>query len=339
MTVHRRIPLDARAEWERALADIPHAFAHTWGHCRSVFLSTGLPTYLYCFERKGVRIVCPLSERRFHGEADIVTPYGFNGFAGTGSCPGFPEAWAEFAGREGYVCGYIGLNPVLETASYYAPRLAKAHNSVFVLDLRAPMEQLLEAVRPKRRSQLRAPLPAHTRIVWDTERLTAFFLASYSEFMRRVGAAPIYHFNATTLSSLCSQESVFLVGAEVEGRLEAVVVFGYTGWMADYLFSLALPHGRHHSARLLWCGVERLQALGVPLLNLGGGARPNDGIAEFKRRFGARELPLISLRQVYRPDVFQTLCRAAGVEPRDGGYFPPYHAPPVAAGPSREEIA
>jgi hypothetical protein len=120
--------------------------------------------------------------------------------------------------------------------------------------------------------------------------------------------------------------------------VEAVVVFGYTAWVADYLFGVALPHGRQHSARLLWSGVERLHALGVPLLNLGGGARPNDGIAEFKRRFGARELPLMSLQQVYRPEVFRALCLAAGVEP-DGGYFPPYHAPARATSESGEEIA
>ena len=61
------------------------------------------------------------------------------------------------------------------------------HNSVFVLDLRAPMEQLMEAVQPRRRTQLRAPLPPDTRIVWDRERLAAFFMETYPEFMRRAG--------------------------------------------------------------------------------------------------------------------------------------------------------
>jgi hypothetical protein len=174
---------------------------------------------------------------------------------------------------------------------------------------------------------LRASLPAGTRIVWHTERLAEFFLASYAEFVRRVGAAPVYHFSPETLTFLCSVENLFLVGAEVEGRLEAVAVFGYTPNLGDYLFAVALPQGRHHSARLLWCGVERLRSLGIPLLNLGGGARPNDGIAEFKRRFGARELPLFGLRQIYRAEAFDALCRAAGVGSNVNGYFPPYHAP------------
>jgi hypothetical protein len=113
----------------------------------------------------------------------------------------------------------------------------------------------------------------------------------------------------------------------VDDRLEAVVMFGYTPHVDDYLFGVALPEGRRHAARLLWCGIERLRSLGVPLLNLGGGARPNDGIADFKRRFGATEAPLLGLKQVYRPDVFERLCRAAGADPNGGGYFPGYHAP------------
>jgi hypothetical protein len=339
MTVHRRIPLEARSEWDSALEGIPHAFAHTWSHCHAIQLTTGLPTYLYRWERGAARLVCPLAERRFRSQADIVTPYGFNGFAGTGDCAGFRDDWIEFAVSEGYVCGYIGLNPVLRTQTYYAPETAVTHNSVFVLDLGAPLEQLMERVQPRRRTQLRAPLAPDTRIVWDRERLAAFFMETYPEFMRRAEAAPIYDFNRATLSSLCSQESVLLVGAEVNGSLEAAVVFGYTTWVADYLFGVALPPGRHHSARLLWCGVERLHALGIPLLNLGGGARPHDGIAEFKRRFGARELPLHSLRQVYRPEEFRALCLAAEVEPQDEGYFPPYHASARAADPPGEGIA
>ena len=37
-----------------------------------------------------------------------------------------------------------------------------------------------------------------------------------------------------------------------------------------------------------------------------------DDLAEFKRRFGAAELPLRSLRQVYRAGVYESLCRERG---------------------------
>ncbi|MBA3496242.1 MAG: hypothetical protein H0T86_03980 [Gemmatimonadales bacterium] len=327
MIVHRRTPVEAREAWEEALLGIPHAIAHTWGHCYAMHLSSGLPTYLYQFESGTVRVACPLAERRFRGQADIVTPYGFGGFAGTGDCPTFPARWAEFVAGEEYVCGYLGLNPVLRNDTYFDPRSVHTSNSVFTLDLRQPPERLFANLHANRKRQLREPLAPGTRIVWDNERLSAFFLEQYPVFVDRVSAAPVYRFSPATLSFLCALDGVFLVGAEVADRLEAVAVFGHTGYVADYLFGVALPEGRHHAARLLWCGAERLRSLGVPRLNLGGGARLNDGIAEFKRRFGAEEAPLLSVRQVYLPEAFARLCRSAGVEPDSTGYFPAYHAP------------
>ena len=327
MTTHRRIPIDSRAAWDDALLGIPHGFAHTWGHSHAIQISSGLPTYLYHFESGGCRVACPLAERRFQGHPDVVTPYGFGGFVGTGACPGFAERWTEFASSQGYVCGYIQLDPLPGGDAYAAPGTALMGNTVFVLDLRQPPEVLFAKLHANRKRQIREPLPAGVSIVWDPARLSAFFLRQYPEFVQRVGAAPIYRFSPATLSFLCSLDTVFMVGAEVGDRLEAVVMFGHTVHVGDYLFGVSLPEGRRHAARLLWCGVERLRSLGVPLLNLGGGARPDDGIADFKRRFGASEVPLLSLRQVYLPGLFERLCQAVGADPRAGGYFPPYHAP------------
>ena len=58
------------------------------------------------------------------------------------------------------------------------------------------------------------------------------------------------------------------------------------------------------SAPLVWAGAARLPDMGVPKLNLGGGARRDDGIAEFDKRFGAMRLRLGALKQMYRPHVF-----------------------------------
>jgi hypothetical protein len=69
---HECIPLDSPGAWKDALQDIPHAFAHTWESCRAVYLTTRLPTYLYCFEDESARIVCPIAERRKLGLANCV---------------------------------------------------------------------------------------------------------------------------------------------------------------------------------------------------------------------------------------------------------------------------
>jgi hypothetical protein len=64
-------------------------------------------------------------------------------------------------------------------------------------------------------------------------------------------------------------------------------------------------------------------------LNLGGGVKENDGVAEFKRRFGADEVPLRNVKQVYRRDIYEELCAEAGVDPHASAYFPAYRDPPV----------
>ena len=116
---HKCIPIEAPGPWNDALCGIPHAFAHTWESCYAMRLTTGYPTYLYCFENASVRIVCPIAERRSDEGIDIVTPYGFSGFAGTADCTDFPRYWREFVRERGYIAGYISLNPALENRSYY----------------------------------------------------------------------------------------------------------------------------------------------------------------------------------------------------------------------------
>ena len=79
--------------------DIPHAFGHTWENCYAMSLTTRHRTFLYHFETNGARIICPIAERRYAGQVDIVTPYGFSGFAGVGQSMEFSQAWLRFRAR------------------------------------------------------------------------------------------------------------------------------------------------------------------------------------------------------------------------------------------------
>ena len=75
------ISLNSKKEWDEALKGINHSFAFTFENCHAMSLTTGFNTFLYCYEKEDVKIVCPLSERSYNGYTDIVTPYGFSGFA------------------------------------------------------------------------------------------------------------------------------------------------------------------------------------------------------------------------------------------------------------------
>jgi hypothetical protein len=326
MTNHKRIPLESPIEWRNALNGIQHAFAHTWENCHAMHLTTGFRTYLYCFEAENVRIVCPIAEREFEGYIDIVTPSGFSGFVGTGECPDFPRYWREFVGERGYVCGYIGLNPIFENKTYFDSNELYSYNNIYVLDLTLSRDELFSKLSTNRKRQIKEWEKNSVGLLLDKRVLKEFFLANYVEFFRQKEAAPVYSFSAATLESLFALDNVAMVGVSLE-NVEATSVFTYTPHAGDFLFNVSLPKGRHHSAALIWYGVNYFKSIGVPTLNLGGGVRANDSLAEFKQRFGGKKLTLSCLKQIYDKTLYAAMCARVGADPADRtGYFPAYRS-------------
>jgi len=292
--------------------------------------STGYRTFLYCFENERLRVVCPVAERPIGDFADLVTPYGFSGFVGTQPCPGFAEHWWRFAESSGYVCAYLVLNPVLTDASYFAG-VAKRHRTVYTLDLSLGEHELFARLSTNRRRQVRRAERHPEVFVRDRERLSEFFVRVYPEFMKRHAAADVYRLSDRSLTRLCESPDVVMVGAQQDGEIVAVSLFGATGYCGDFLYNVSVPGGEAHSAPLIWEGARALVAAGVPVLNLGGGVVEGDSLAMFKERFRGEARPLESVQQVYRPDVYESLCEMADVSSAAGGYFPAYRSSRVSA--------
>jgi hypothetical protein len=322
------ISIDSPSEWRKSLEGIEHAFAHTWESCYAMQLTSGMDTYLYCFEMGDVRVICPISERRFQGFVDIVTPYGFSGFAGNKDCSDFPRYWTDFVEQRGYICGYIGLNPLFENGTYIETAEVYRNNEIYALDLTLSTDELFANLSQNRKLQLKNWDKILPNLVHEKHTLKNFFLANYRDFFRKRNASKVYSFSVDTISSLFGLDNVLVVGAQDAGEVEAVSVFGYTPYGGDFLFNVSLPQGQHHSATLLWYGVNRLKSLGIPMLNLGGGVHKNDGVACFKQRFGGRSLTLGCLKQIYEQDIYRKLCQRVNADHTDlAGYFPPYRKP------------
>lgn len=322
---HELIPLTEPDRWNASLAEVPHGHAHTWGFCHAVALTTGLPTYLYRYERASALVICALSERELSGLTDVVTPYGFGGFAARGSSERFPADWAEFARSRAWVCGYLALNPLLRSAEGFPDDEIHVHNHLYVMDLRGSAEEVFRRLSQNRRRQLRDWPSAAAGLNHDRRALIRFFVDTYADFFERKGAGSATRFAPETMAAIGALDDVLMVGDGAEGRIEAVAVFGHTPTAGDYLFNVSLPGEERRAVQLIWSGVEQLRELGVPSLNLGGGVREGDDLAEFKRRFGAAERPLVSLRQVYRPRAYDCLCGRSGASLEDrAGHFPAY---------------
>jgi hypothetical protein len=327
-TREQLIPLEAPDRWRRALARVPHGFAHTWEHCSAMHLSTGWPTALYEVETPAAVFLCPLAERIFDGTVDVVTPYGFSGFAGAGCDDELPGLWRRFAQERGYVAGFIMQNPLLGDVPYQVPGEVHQRKHVFAIDLTQAVDEMFARLHPMRRRQLREWPQVAAGLVLERAELTTFFLDRYPSFVRARNATAVYDLAPASLAFLAGLDNVLMVGAADRGQVTAVSMFGYTATGGDYLFNVSVPEGRRHSAALIWYAVLRLRALGVPWLNLGGGVAEDDGLARFKQRFGAEVLPLTYLKQVYDPVTYTQLCRRDGVDPDDlTGWFPPYRGP------------
>jgi hypothetical protein len=315
------VPLSARDRWEQALEGLAHGFNHTWEHCSAISLTTGLETFLWCFGEGSDGLICPLMERPFDEFRDVATPPGISGFAGHGEPERLRSAWEKFTGQAGYVAGYVGLNPLFSPEPW---RVADGgYNSLFALDLRLSRDQLRARMDRNRQRELRTYEELSGRMITDRERLARYLRETYAAFAARA-LPPSLRWTPATLEAYCSARQVLLVGLDGPDGVEAALMYGYTAHGADLLLLDASPGGRRHSAVLTWHAVERLQDLGVPLLNLGGGAHHDDAISRAKQRFGADRYSLTALREVYDPATYALLCRRTGVDPEAPGYFPAY---------------
>jgi hypothetical protein len=319
------IPGNDQAAWERALEGVPHAFAHTWTSCAAMSGTTGATTWLYCWESEDGRAVCPIAERPYGGVIDVCTPYGFSGFTGTGDWRRAVADWKDFAASRGWVCGYLVINPALVDPAVFDPAEVRTHNELYLWDLRRTEEELFAALSDNRRRQVRTAERSFAGLEIDSPPCRQFVLDHFNKFYESKSARSVYQLSNATLEMLLSSPHTILVGARGAANIEAVCIYVQTPYVADYFAGIHTADGRTYSAALLWRGALELKRRGVPVLNLGGGVVPGDGIADFKARFGTTRAPLSALAQVYQPDVFARLCADAGVDPNDGsGYFPPY---------------
>lgn len=302
----RLVPRADAAAWDRALDGLPHAIAHTARYQRD-------DAFLFVAEGPRGRAVCPLVTRARGTARDVYTPYGFSGFTGVGELDGLYEAWLASGRTEGWVAGYAMLHPVLGVDLPSTPLTES-----YVLSLEG---DLLARMSSRRRAKLRKD---QTPIVDDRDENTSRFLDLYPAHAERVGAAAVYHFSRERLLAWCHHPEVLLVGARgASGEVDAVAMFG-AGTCAEYMLLARTADAVALAEPLLYAGFLRLRERGHTVVNLGGGIRPHDGVAEFKRRFGATPTPVRAVRTVFDAAAYADLCAAANVDPGAPGYFPAY---------------
>lgn len=293
--------------------------SHSWAFCQALSHS-GIDPKLALVRGGSARLVIPFFERRWRGETDICTILSVSGAAMHASDSGLLDAWAAFSSSRGWVAGYLQLEPESSIGGIAG---AMPGNQVLLLDLtgRDPLANASSIIRRKiRRAEAQG-----ARIIEDRAKLAAAVLRLYPLTMIRSGARRHYQFSDETLRRWTLDPDILAIGAAAGEDVDTVALFPVSGTRAEYHIAASSEAGRELSAWLIAQAIAKLKQLGVVSLNLGGGVSPGDGLHQFKKRFGGRELPLHAVRQIYRPDIYESLCRAAGASP-DESWFPAYRA-------------
>lgn len=327
---HSLVDLDDAGAWDAALAGITHSHAHTRAHVAAFAASSSDGTFLYtCSDDDETTLVaCPLSVRGEPGERDVYTPWGFSGFATARRLPEFAGEWQEFAAAQGWVASYIFQNPLLPVDLGFRSSAFGSSTACSVLDLSLSSDELLARMSTRRRSELRRWMREPAEVTSDAHEVLGFVLSTVDEFFTARNAPEVYYFAERTWSLLLGVPSVWSIAVRENGRVVSTCIFGESSGLVEYLFGFSLP-GAAHTAPLIWEAIAHYGRQGASSLNLGGSVRPGDGVGEFKRRFGPREMPARRVRLVHRPDAYSALCDRAGTDPDPTGYFPPYRRRPA----------
>lgn len=315
------VSLDQQERWEAALSTdgLP---SHSWGYARAL-RDSGIEPELAVVRSGGSRMLLPFFAREWAGTTDIATVPGLSGASIDPASPAPLATWRRHAEEQGWIAGYIQLAPGCELVRDDRKEELGAHNEVYLLDLRQedPLSNASEIVRRKIRRAERSG----ATLVEDLGLLAGAVVELHPQTMRRVGASSVYDFSSATLESWTAYSGSLALGARLEEKIEAVTLFVVRGPRAEFLLNGSTDSGRELAAWLFAEAIPRLRERGVEWLNLGGGIRPGDGVAQFKQRFRPEARPLRRVRQIYDESRYAELCARAGVG-LDSDWFPAYRS-------------
>jgi hypothetical protein len=309
--------LGDRRRWEEVEA---HGVtpSQCWRYSAAL-VHSGMQPKLAIVEAGGSRLLLPFVERCWNGQTDIAT---IPGLSGASIVPGSADPlarWHAFAAAQGWVAGYIQL------AADSHPNVpaevgAVERTQMFFLDVRR--WNLRRTASLIIRRKVAAAVRAGATVSADRAALGTVLPQLYFETLSRFGGASTIA--AATIEEWSRDPRNLVLGAALNGTVEAVHLVHVHGDAAELHLVGTSERGRTFSALLYTAVIERLQAMDVTRLNLGG-AQAESGLGQFKCWLGGTPRPLQSISQIYHRVRYEALCRNAGVGP-DETWFPAYRA-------------
>lgn len=327
---YEKYSLDDREGWNAALKGIEHPCTHTHIYNKAISASSGLATFLYVFQNESGKIAIPLSVRKKEfGYPEIVSPYGFSGFAGSDAVlltKDLKKQFYDMCISEEYITVFIMQHPLVKLPTEIWGDCMGSRHVLYFMDLARDIEELWGNMSHGHRYEIKKnEKNIGVRLITDKAVLKDLFKVLYRETLDRVNASAIYNFSNETFDMLIGSEQTFLVGVESEGTIEAISLFLYTGHSAEYFLNASSLSGRQYTRLLLWSAIRELKTRGIRYLHLGGGIRNEDALGEFKSRFGGTVVSSQIIKKILLPQGYDYLCsRYLKATTLKEDYFPPY---------------
>jgi hypothetical protein len=309
------LTLADRQRWEDAEEGaVP---AQCWRYSAAL-VKSGHEPRLAIVDADGSRLLLPFIERSWNGHTDVATVPGLSGASVVPASASPLTRWRAFATSQGWVSGYIQL--AAETHPNVPADIETVlQTEMFLLDTCA-WDLRRSASRIIHRKVARALQLGAVVMADDRAALTAGLQRLYPDTLARFGGR--LQLSPDTLDEWSLDPRNLLIGVALNGVVEAVHLIHTHGRSAELHLAGVSEIGRGLSALLYSAGIERLKAMGVRRLNLGGA---HAGLHMFKSWLGGTPVPLRSVRQVYDRARYASLCAAAGVG-SDEAWFPAYRA-------------
>jgi hypothetical protein len=310
-----------RALWE-ALAD-PDAPSQAWAYAAAL-AEEGIVPQLVRLRAGGGAVTFAFHVRERDGVADVATLPGLSGAVIRGAPGAALALWRAHARAERWVAGYVQLGPgngEHPLAAEVAPDRVGAHNVYHVFDLARWSRQ--DSIGHNLRKSLNRIDRQGVELVTGPE-VAAAFPGLLAQAHGRFGSPP--PFGPACLEAW-ARGGARHFGARLEGEIVIAGLCHQAGQAIEGHLVGASEAGRPLHAWLFCAIAEACAAEGLGRFNIGGYGVAGDGLHQMKARLGAVEVPMRSLRQVHDPDRFAAICAAAGVDPGDERYFPPWRRP------------
>lgn len=328
---HTKVELKSRSEWMNSLQGIRSSPFHSWSYCSAMSISSGLPISLHVFEENNKKCVIPLCTReKKKGFFDLVSPYGFGGWAGHDgmlSSKYLKQVFWDFCVSNGYVTAYIMQHPLFPlNRRVWKDQIQENHN-LHILDLALEQDRLWTRLRKGHRYDLKkVEREKSSQMVTDPDELIPALKRLYSKTLERVNASSVYNFSDDALKKIIDSQNSLLIGWKDKLGIQAVSLFliSNSGNIGEYFLNASTITGRKYSKSLLWNAVGLLKKSGVRFFNLGGGVKPGDSLDEFKKGFGGNIMPTQTLKIIFSIEKYRELCNLYCHPKGMTNYFPPY---------------